>query len=174
MSADDISEEHPGIRQQQPGTPSGAAQPDAVTLDDEWLQARGGTRVGGGAAGQSTANDDDVGGMLAAKPWVIGTPFGGEGVDPGREAVTCTHENAKCKMHRHFAFCILHYFSLASSLFFLSTPQRYPVRPPSLPTTRWQGMTRQTGLVAQARATARTADGAPMSRATWLYARVWP
>ena len=83
--------EHPGIGQQQPGTPSGAAQPDAVGLDDERPQARGGARVGGGAAGQAAADDDDVGGVLAAKPWMIGTPFGGEGVDPGRDAVTCAH-----------------------------------------------------------------------------------
>jgi len=99
MCADDISEEHPGIRQQQPRTPSGTAEPDAVTLDDERPQARGRTRVGGGAASQSAANDDDVGGVLAAKPWIIGTPFAGESVDPGRDAVTCTHEmqNAKCE-----------------------------------------------------------------------------
>src|SRR3954469_14048962 len=45
--------------------------------------------------------------------------------------------------------------SCASSLFLRSMPQRYPPRPPFLRTTRWQGTTSATGLVAQARATAR-------------------
>src|SRR5216117_2815359 len=41
---------------------------------------------------------------------------------------------------------------------------RHPL-PPSARTTRWQGMTSAAGFVAQARATARVADGLPMARA---------
>ena len=47
-----------------------------------------------------------------------------------------------------------------------STPQRYPVSEPSLPTTRWQGITTASGFDAHARATARTAVGCPISFAT--------
>ncbi len=51
---------------------------------------------------------------------------------------------------------------------FRSTPQRYPVRDPSAPTTRWHGTISATRFVAQARATARVALGSPISRATSL------
>src|ERR1700723_2725776 len=53
-------------------------------------------------------------------------------------------------------------------------PQRYPARLPSSRTTRWHGTTIDTGFVAQARATARTAVGRPMARATCVYVRVVP
>ena len=54
--------------------------------------------------------------------------------------------------------------SFARSARLRGTPQRYPVRSPSLPTTRWQGTASETWFCAQARATARTARGAPIER----------
>jgi ubiquinone/menaquinone biosynthesis C-methylase UbiE/DNA-binding transcriptional ArsR family regulator len=61
-----------------------------------------------------------------------------------------------CRRHSPHAVFI---FSIAKSFFLRSVPQRYPVSEPSLPITRWQGTAMATGLVAQARATARTAFG---------------
>src|SRR5262245_32480223 len=48
-----------------------------------------------------------------------------------------------------------------------SVPQRYPLSDLSLPTTRWQGIATASRLVAQARATARTACGCLIARAIW-------
>src|SRR5262249_38125793 len=48
-----------------------------------------------------------------------------------------------------------------------STPQAYPESEPSLRTTRWQGMAMARLFAAHALATARTAFGDPMRRATW-------
>src|ERR1700740_2431403 len=64
--------------------------------------------------------------------------------------------------------------SIASRVFFRSNPQRYPPRLPSSRTTRWHGIATATGLVAQARATARQALGLPIAFATWLYDLVLP
>jgi hypothetical protein len=55
--------------------------------------------------------------------------------------------------------------SASSSLCFRPAPQRYPPGRPSARTTRWQGTTSATGFVAQARATARAAEGRPIRRA---------
>ena len=57
-------------------------------------------------------------------------------------------------------------FSCANSCSFLDRPQRYPARLPSSRITRWHGTTMETGLVAHARATARTAFGFPSALAT--------
>ena len=57
-------------------------------------------------------------------------------------------------------------FSLFSRSSFRLSPQRYPPRPPSLRTTRWQGISTATLLVAQARATARRPDSPPSLLAT--------
>jgi dihydroorotase/N-acyl-D-amino-acid deacylase len=57
--------------------------------------------------------------------------------------------------------------SRASSACLRAGPQRYPPAAPSARTTRWQGTTSATGLVAHARATARAARGRPRARATW-------
>ena len=56
--------------------------------------------------------------------------------------------------------------SRSSKARFRSIPQRYPDRPPSVRTTRWQGIATATGLAAQAPATARTADFMPILAAT--------
>src|SRR5580704_12694654 len=53
-------------------------------------------------------------------------------------------------------------------------PQRYPARLPSSRTTRWHGTTIDTGFVAHARATARTAFGFPTACATCEYVFVVP
>ena len=53
--------------------------------------------------------------------------------------------------------------SCSSSFFLRSMPHRYPEISPSLRTTRWHGTAIATGLLAQARATARTALSSPMA-----------
>ncbi len=45
------------------------------------------------------------------------------------------------------------------------TPPAYPDREPSEPTTRWHGTSSETGLEAQAEATALTASGLPVAEA---------
>ena len=62
----------------------------------------------------------------------------------------------------------------SSSSRFRSIPQRYPPSPPSSRTTRWQGITTASWLLAHARATARAAEGWPSSRAISAYDRVAP
>src|ERR1700745_4018230 len=57
---------------------------------------------------------------------------------------------------------------------FLDNPHLYPARFPSARTTRWHGTTIETGFVAHARATARTARGFPTARAIWVYVLVAP
>src|SRR6185312_6747061 len=56
--------------------------------------------------------------------------------------------------------------SISSKAFFRSRPQRYPPRSPLDRSTRWHGIAIATGLVAHARATARTAEGCRMAFAT--------
>src|ERR1035441_7142767 len=58
--------------------------------------------------------------------------------------------------------------SCSNSFFLRSMPQRYPASCPSMRTTRWQGTASATGLFAHAVATARTAFGSPIARATSL------
>ena len=73
---------------------------EAVGFDDERSHAGRRARERGGAPGQAAADDDDVSGVLAAKPWMIGTPLAGESVNPGRDAVTCAHADSKCSATR--------------------------------------------------------------------------
>ena len=56
--------------------------------------------------------------------------------------------------------------SPSSSACFRAGPQRYPPVSPVPRITRWQGIARATRLAAQARATARTAEGLPIPAAT--------
>jgi len=65
-------------------------------------------------------------------------------------------------------------FSRSKSNFLRPSPHRYPPSVPSVRTTRWQGTTMETGLVAQAWPTARIALGWPIELATSEYVRVAP
>lgn len=64
--------------------------------------------------------------------------------------------------------------SRSSSFAFRRAPQRYPESDPSERMTRWQGTARAIGLRAHACATARTARGRPMRRASSAYVTVCP
>ena len=66
---------------------------------------------------------------------------------------------------RNTAFHIHVRVSRSSSERLRSTPQRYPDNPPSLRTTRWQGMATASALAAHAWATARTDRGDPICAA---------
>jgi hypothetical protein len=139
--------------QQQPEAAPGAAVADPITLDEHRTQPGNRAGLRNRAAGQPTAHDDDVGSKIASTPREIRSAGSRKLMDPGRQAVTCTHamqnskakvESAKCEHRLHclfvsciLPFCILHYLASFSSSFFLrATPHRYPARLPSLPTTR--------------------------------------
>src|SRR6185312_4866971 len=64
--------------------------------------------------------------------------------------------------------------SCSSNRSFREIPHLYPAKFPSCRTTRWQGTTIDTGFVAHARATARTAFGFPTASATCEYVFVVP
>ena len=82
MRRREVAELRTGVRQEQPGTPAGGAVTDAVLLGDGPKAVRG-TRVCDGATGQSAADDDNVGRVVAPEPREIGSAGGRRLMNPG-------------------------------------------------------------------------------------------
>ncbi len=64
----DIAKLRPRIGQQESCAATGAAVPDTVPFEEDRTQTGGRTRMRDGAAGQSAADDDDVGRVVTSKP----------------------------------------------------------------------------------------------------------
>src|SRR6516165_2083275 len=73
-----------------------------------------------------------------------------------------------------FSYPVTPFFSRSRSPRFRSTPHAYPDRVPSFLTTRWHGIATAILFAAQALATALTAFGAPILRASSAYVAVLP
>src|SRR6185503_4637324 len=75
-----------------PRAAAGAAAPDAIRFDYHGLDPSERAGIRGGAAGQAAADDDDLRGVCATEPRVLGDAGAGGEINPGRDAVAGAHE----------------------------------------------------------------------------------